>query len=170
VSDRELDMLVAVHVLGWKRVGANWYTRATTDDIEATTVIEGHDDIDFKGAHDWLLPPGCDGTRPDREKRGVAFCGCRSGGDLPRHSSTWSGMGRVVEAMQAKGWLYEVGGWLRVYPRERPIRSEKAHRARFYRPAGDEETDMTDYVAVDLAAPRAVALAALRALGVEIQA
>lgn len=72
--------------------------------------------------------------------------------DLPHYSSTWEGLGLVVEAMEAKGWgvwmaTKEVGvGW----------------------DVGFEKGDQRASVIEDAPLPMVAALAALKALGVEV--
>lgn len=155
LSDRELDLLVAQHVFAWRRAGDNWYTRSSRSSSVSEwpiTVIPGHDECDYKGAHDFLLPPDFDGE--DRESRGVAFCGCQGDAEIPAYSTTGDGLLAVVEKMRERGF------WVSLTTR---------------RIAGDDFLAKVwnfdvERTAEDPSAPRAVAISALRALGVTVDA
>ena len=76
--------------------------------------------------------------------------------ELPRYSSSWSGMGEVVEAMREKGYSLHI----EIFAGMEGIIKAKAHFA-------DSKGMGLERAGT---APRAVALACLAALGVEVPA
>ena len=146
-EDRTLDRLLAEHLFGW-----TWLTRLSSVWFGPSEMVGQRDDYGVvRKADDYDL---IENTREDdwwmRDEAQVADCPV-----VPRYSSTGDGMLLVIEAMRARGYstLLEVFSGLDKQPRVRAMFSD--------------EKGMGMERGVD--APRAVALAALAAMGVEVE-
>lgn len=134
----ELNFQIAEKVMGWSdpievraRGSQEWKTAFT----RRPGVYMG----------DW----GCYYTRDGAR----VYCGEPSGLHWPEHySTTWEGMGRVVERMRELGWYVGISTW--------PLEGAEPCRAAFYRAAGEAVG-----AAEGDTAPHAVCLAALKAVG-----
>lgn len=154
MDPRRLDALLAVALFGWKRGSHEGRPRHETyvgPNGEKKIINNG----DAKQMHD-TLELG-EWSNPERV---VMLCPyCPSQDELPEWSSTWEGLGMVAAALRAKGWD------LKVYI----VADTKGVDAHVHRD-GEEKFYESGPHASATDAPEAVALAALKALGVEVTA
>lgn len=99
---RELDVLIAEKVMGWKRVGEGWHTKPhhkPSKDYPGTIL----NNWDSKGEHDFLAPPWSTGNYASER---IAFCGCDGDVELPSYSTDIKAAWEVVEKLNR--WHFEL--------------------------------------------------------------
>lgn len=129
LTGRALDAMVAEKVMGWK-----WFVHPE----EPRAFLASPKSLDQMERMGWLPDDG-------REAREMGF-------SIPAYSSTWEGLGLVVDEMERRKWAWKI---------QKVYRGEGAadgHYALFT--SGGQEG-----YSLALTAPEAVARAALKALG-----
>ena len=146
MNDRDLDALVAEKVMGWTRAGADYGIRPghrKSKDYPGTII----NDFGSKGPHDFLCFPGY-------QDKYIAFCGCEHTADLPDYSTDISSAWLVVEKIRER-YAIEIYAFPAAYPGWK-IRLPLDIDAALVVAARDESL------------PRAICLAALKSVGVEV--
>ena len=93
---KDLNALVAEHVMGWKRGGQGDHTRPLhRPNLDCPGMVIH--DYDGKGLHDCLVHPG------RGRFKAVYFCGCENTAELPCYSSDIEAAWTVVQALAQKG-------------------------------------------------------------------
>lgn len=130
MTPREIDALLAERLFGWTRV-------------------EQHEGTSY-------AMPFCVGSPPNSPEPCDSLQGTGEGRyHVPRYSTTWNGMGAVIEAMRAKGSSL--------------TRFDDFCQALMEMNDGEpDDGGTTLFNVMGSLSPMAVALAALRALGVEV--
>ena len=143
MEPRELDRRVAEKIMGWRREGANYHTKrkhSPSKDFPGEII----DNWDSKGPHDFLISPESDELR-------IANCGCESTTDLPDYSTSISDAWLVVDKFRDDGYAHF------------NLRSTSLSWSAVFDRAG-----YGSFEARADTAPRAICLAALKAMGVEV--
>lgn len=100
MTDDALDLLVALNVAGWRRIGLDDWCRplhAPSKDFPGKIL-----NLDGKGPHERLIPPDCEFDEQD--DKCVWLCGCDKGAErVPYYSTDIAAAFEVVEEMRKRG-------------------------------------------------------------------
>lgn len=100
-----LDILVALNIMGWRRIGLDDCCRPLhkpSKDFPGTIL-----NLDGKGPHERLIPPDCEFDEQD--EKGVWLCGCDKGVErLPCYSTDTALAVPILERMFHLGFGHEI--------------------------------------------------------------
>lgn len=152
MTDREIDALVAEKVMGWQSYIDKRDCWVVVRPVEKTNQFQDGRQTEWTGERAWGHDVAS-GKRWDRPWWGATQ-------SVPEFSTDIAAAFFVVEAMRAKGFVFEFEWW--------PESENSAARFTNDRRERNEECDEWRPFAASERPARAICLAALKALGVEV--